>query len=36
VNTFQWALIESGYGPEIAKDIGHRIASRIAPPAPQR
>ena len=36
VNTFQWALIESGYGPEIAKDIGYRIASRIAPPKPQR
>ena len=36
VNTFQWALIESGYAAEIAKDIGYRIASRIALPKPQR
>jgi hypothetical protein len=35
-NTFQWALIEQGYGAEIAKDIGYRIPSRIAAPKPQR
>jgi hypothetical protein len=34
-NSLQWELIERGYGPEIAKDIGYQIASRIAASKPQ-
>lgn len=36
VNTLQWALIERGYVPEVAKDIGYQLASRIAAAKPQR
>ena len=36
VNTLQWTLIERGCVPEIAKDIGYQIASRIAVPKRQR
>jgi len=36
VNSLQWALIERGYVPEIAKDIGYQIASRIAASKPRR